>query len=156
MRAGYWKTGLTDTQIFWKHMKCLELAHEHHTACSADHDMCQQDSGWAAWFPFLPHCPLPSLWAQLSSLQQRSSLDSAFCLQKRDTKNGIQRVTSICTCCYHSFCKTEAAHVLSKAQQMNITDRLGQPKGPWSPIPCPRQQVPANTWWVRKNGASIL
>lgn len=42
-------------------MKCLELIHEHHTVSSADHVMCQQDSGGAAWFHFLPHCPPPSL-----------------------------------------------------------------------------------------------
>lgn len=64
-------------------MKCLELIHEHHTVSSADHVMSQQDSGGAAWFHFLPHCPPPSLVSPALCATRRPGHDSAFCWQKK-------------------------------------------------------------------------
>lgn len=83
MRAGYWKTGLTQTNFLEAHEGSGAHPRTPHHESSAEHVMCQQDSGGAAWFHFLPHCPPPSLASPALCATRRPGPDSAFCWQKK-------------------------------------------------------------------------
>lgn len=66
------------------------------TAHSAEHLMCQQDSGGAPQFPSLPRCLPPSLWAQHCPLPPQDLVLSLLFTwdAKEDTEKGLLQKTS--------------------------------------------------------------
>lgn len=132
MRAGYWKTGLTQTNFLEAHEVSGAHPRTPHRENPAAHVMCQQDSGGTACFHFLPHCPPPT---------RIPALESAFCWQKkkktqeRDSKGSLTSLHAVRTSLAKLGCLTSWLQhnrwIYPRCTEPNILPQTGASSKCW-------------------------